>query len=125
MRLHTIFKLKCPKCYKGNLFTNHGLFVVKEIRKMNRNCSHCSQDFKIEPNFYSAASWIKYPIILLIVVHLVLSVIALNTMYGLSLKILIPIFMAVCLAIQVPIIRISKAVLINLTLNFIGDSKKA
>ncbi|MCD0475746.1 DUF983 domain-containing protein [Flavobacterium sp. EDS] len=92
---------------------------------MNRNCSHCSQDFKIEPNFYSAASWIKYPIILLIVVHLVLSVIALNTMYGLSLKILIPIFMVICLAIQVPIIRISKAVLINLTLNFIGDSKKA
>ncbi len=125
MRLHTIFKLKCPKCYKGNLFTNQGLFVVKEIRKMNKNCTHCNQDFKIEPNFYSAASWIKYPIILIIVVHLILSVIGLNTVYGLSLKILIPIFMVICLAIQVPIIRISKAVLINLTLNFIGDNKKS
>lgn len=125
MRLHTIFKLKCPKCYKGNLFTNQGLFVVKEIRKMNKNCTHCNQDFKIEPNFYSAASWIKYPIILIIVIHLILSVIGLNTVYGLSLKILIPIFMVICLAIQVPIIRISKAVLINLTLNFIGDNKKA
>jgi uncharacterized protein (DUF983 family) len=125
MRLHTIFKLKCPKCYKGNLFTNQGLFVVKEIRKMNKNCTHCNQDFKIEPNFYSAASWIKYPIILIIVIHLILSVIGLNTVYGLSLKILIPIFMVICLAIQVPIIRISKAVLINLTLNFIGDNKKS
>jgi uncharacterized protein (DUF983 family) len=92
---------------------------------MNKNCSHCNQDFKIEPNFYSAASWIKYPIILIIVVHLIFSVIALNTMYELSLKILIPIFMIIYLAIQVPIIRISKAVLINLTLNFIGDNKKS
>jgi uncharacterized protein (DUF983 family) len=124
MKLYTIFKLKCPKCYIGNLFTNQGLFVVKEIRKMNRNCSHCNQDFKIEPNFYSAALWIKYPIILIIVVHLILLVIALNSMYGLSLKIQIPIFIIICLAMQVPIIRISKAVLINLTLNFIGDNKK-
>jgi uncharacterized protein (DUF983 family) len=124
-KLYNLIKLKCPKCHKGNLFTKGGLFVVNKIYEMHKKCLHCNQDFKIESNYYSVVSWINYPIIAVVFIHLIVSMIALHEMYELPLKILIPIFMIIGITILIPIIRISRAVLIYLTVNFIqGNQKK-
>lgn len=125
LKLSTIFKLKCPKCHKGNLFTKPGLLVVKEIHKINKKCANCNEDFKIEPDYYSVALWINYPIMLLIYIHLIFLIVALNGTYEVTLKVLIPIAILICLLIQIPIMRISKAVLLYLTINFIRDNKKS
>jgi len=62
-KLYSIVKLKCPRCQAGNLFVDPKLFVFQIILEMPTECSHCGQDFRIEPGFYTAALWISYPII--------------------------------------------------------------
>lgn len=124
LRLYSIFKLRCPRCYKGNLFINPGLFVIRGILKMPANCKECNQDFKIEPGFYSAALWISYPIVLLIFIPLIFLIILLNERYGFSFEVLIPIFTIICLVLQIPIMRLSRAILIHMTINYFRADKK-
>lgn len=71
IRLHYIVKLKCPRCQKGDLFTNPGLLVFKDVLKMPERCPNCNQDFKIEPGYYSAALWISYPLVLILFIPLI------------------------------------------------------
>lgn len=123
LRLYYIFKLKCPRCYKGNLFTNSGLFVTKRILKMPEKCKYCNQDFSIEPDFYSSASWISYPIVVFIYMPLIFLSIGLNQRYRFSLEILIPIFTIVCLVLQIPIARLSRAILIHMAINYFQSGK--
>ena len=123
-KLYNIFSLKCPRCYKGNLFTNPGLFVVKSILKMPNRCSHCHQDFRIEPGFYSASLWISYPIVLILFVPLIFLGFILKETYSLSFELVIGLFMVVCLALQIPIMRISRALLLHLTIHYMGGENK-
>ena len=113
-----IIKLKCPRCHRGNLFINPGLFVLTEILKMPDHCPECQQDFKIEPGFYTAALWISYPIVLTVFVPLVFFGIMMNEHYLISYLIIIPLLTLVCLILQIPIMRLSRAILINLTIGF-------
>lgn len=113
-----IFKLKCPRCHRGSLFTKCGLFVTTDILKMPGQCCKCHQDFKIEPGFYTAALWISYPIVLAVFVPLVLLGYMVNEKYLISYKIIIPLLTSICLLLQIPIMRLSRAILINLTIKF-------
>ncbi|MEA9415823.1 MULTISPECIES: DUF983 domain-containing protein [unclassified Flavobacterium] len=124
IKLYNIFKLKCPRCYKGNLFTNRGLFVFNKILDMPQNCSHCNQDFKIEPGFYSAALWISYPIVLIVFIPLLFLGLYLNENYEISFKILLPVLVILCFLLQIPIMRISRAILIHLTINYVQGGKR-
>ena len=54
-----IFKLKCPSCNKGDLFTASGLNFSK-LGKMPDQCVVCGQDFKIEVGFYWGALYVAY-----------------------------------------------------------------
>lgn len=123
-KLYNIFLLKCPRCYKGNLFTNPGLFVFKSILKMPERCSHCHQDFRIEPGFYSASLWISYPIVLILFVPVIFFGFILKETYMFSFGIVIGLFMAICLALQIPIMRISRALLLHLTIQYMGGGNK-
>lgn len=124
VQLYHIFKLKCPRCHKGNLFTNPGLFVMSRFLKMPENCKNCKQDFKIEPGFYSTALWIGFPIVLIVFVPVLFLGLYLNENYEISLMVVLPIFLILCFALQIPIMRISRAILLHLTFNYFGGHKK-
>ncbi|WP_157494924.1 DUF983 domain-containing protein [Flavobacterium sp. KJJ] len=95
-KLYNIFLLKCPRCYKGNLFTNPGLFVFKSILKMPERCPQCNQDFRIEPGFYSAALWISYPIVLILFVPMIFVGLILKEAYTISLGMALGFFIIIC-----------------------------
>lgn len=120
-KLYSVLNLKCPRCQNGDLFYNAGLFVCTRVLDMPERCPHCNQDFKIEPGYYSAALWISYPIVLILFIPFIFLGISLNEMYTISFRILFPIFIIICLFLQVPIMRLSRAILINMTVKFRGN----
>ena len=65
---YSIQKLKCPRCHEGDLFVNPTFFVYKKMLEMPNKCTICGQDFVIEPGFYTAALWISYPILLIVII---------------------------------------------------------
>jgi uncharacterized protein (DUF983 family) len=116
-KLYSIIKLKCPRCQIGNLFSNTNFFVFKEALVMPNSCPHCKQDFKIEPGFYTAALWISYPIVLIVFIPLVVFGFLLDNLQ-LFFKFLLPFFVLLILMVQVPIMRISRAILINISVDY-------
>ncbi len=54
----SIFKSKCPKCRKGDLFTKP--FDIKKPLDMPRNCEVCGQRTEPEPGFYFGAMFLSY-----------------------------------------------------------------
>ena len=65
-QIHSIIKLKCPKCRQGDLFIKKGLFRYNLILDMPEHCSVCQQKFEIEPGFWIGALWTSYPIVIAI-----------------------------------------------------------
>ena len=116
-KLYSILKLKCPRCQIGNLFKNSGFFVFTEILEMPDKCSHCKQGFKIEPGFYSAALWISYPIVLITFIPLVILGFSLDSINGVF-RYVYPLIVLFIFFLQIPIMRISRAVLLNMTIDY-------
>jgi uncharacterized protein (DUF983 family) len=123
-KLYNIFSLKCPRCYQGNLFIKPGLLVFKSILKMPERCPHCNQDFRIEPGFYSASLWISYPIVLILFVPMIFFGFILKEAYSLSFEIMLAFFIIICFGLQIPIMRISRALLLHFTIHYVGSGKK-
>lgn len=46
----SIFSNKCPRCRKGNLFVNRGIFPLGQCLKMNKTCTNCDQRLIYETN---------------------------------------------------------------------------
>ena len=116
-KLYSILKLKCPRCQIGNLFNNPGLFVFSRVLEMPDKCSHCKQDFKIEPGFYSAALWISYPIVLATFIPLVLLGFSLNSIHSFF-KFIYPLLIVFSFMLQIPLMRIARAALLNITVDY-------
>ena len=116
-KLYSILKLKCPRCQIGNLFNNPGLFVFSRILEMPDKCPHCKQDFKVESGFYSAALWISYPIVLIIFVPLIILGFSLDSINDFF-KFLYPFIILFSFMLQVPLMRIARAVLLNMTIDY-------
>jgi uncharacterized protein (DUF983 family) len=122
--LVNIFRLKCPRCHKGGLFTVPGLFVMNKSLAMPEKCPHCHQDFKIEPGFYSAALWISYPIVVALLVLLLFIGYYLHEGLRVPFEVLLPLLTILCFLLQVPIMRIARAILINITIAYKDDEMK-
>ncbi|NCP07136.1 MAG: DUF983 domain-containing protein [Flavobacteriales bacterium] len=116
-KLYSILKLKCPRCQIGNLFSNPGLFVFSRILEMPDRCAHCKQDFKLEPGFYTAALWISYPMVLIIFIPLILLGFSLDDIHSFF-KFLYPIIIILAFVLQIPLMRIARAILLNMTIDF-------
>ena len=116
-KLYSILKLKCPRCQIGNLFSNSGWFVSHRILEMPDKCPHCKQDFKLEPGYYTAALWISYPIVILIYVPTIILGFSLDDIHGFF-KYLYPLVVIFSLLLQIPIMRISRAILLNMTIDY-------
>jgi uncharacterized protein (DUF983 family) len=116
-KLYSILKLKCPRCQIGNLFSNPGLIVFSKILEMPDKCPHCKQDFKQEPGFYTAALWISYPMVLIIFVPLIIMGYSLNSINEFF-KFLYPLIILFSFMLQIPLMRVARAILQNMTIDF-------
>ncbi|MGM5470254.1 DUF983 domain-containing protein [Flavobacteriaceae bacterium LMO-SS05] len=116
-KLYSVLKLKCPRCQTGNLFSNPGLFVFSRILEMPDKCLHCKQNFKLEPGFYTAALWISYPIVLIIFVPLIVLGFSLDDVSGFF-KIIYPFIIIISFVLQIPLMRIARAILLNLSIDY-------
>jgi uncharacterized protein (DUF983 family) len=114
---YSILKLKCPRCHEGDLFVNNRLFAFKKLLVMPDRCAHCNQDYYIEPGFYSAALWISYPIELLLIIPTIFSGLIMDNSHQVF-QILFPALVVLLFALQVPIMRISRAILLNITVAY-------
>ena len=64
--LLSIFKNKCPRCRRGDLYQNKGSFRLKGLMKMNDHCPVCAQPFDMEPGFYYGTNMISYALAVII-----------------------------------------------------------
>jgi uncharacterized protein (DUF983 family) len=55
-----VFKMKCPRCHEGNLFTTPNPYQLKALTTMPERCSHCGQPFQLEPSFYYGSMYVSY-----------------------------------------------------------------
>ncbi|MGS2740215.1 DUF983 domain-containing protein [Sinomicrobium sp. M5D2P17] len=101
----------------GNLFSNPGLFVFSRILEMPDKCPHCKQDFKLEPGFYTAALWISYPIVLIIFIPLILLGFLLDSIDSFF-KFLSPFIILFSFMLQIPLMPIARAILLNMIINY-------
>ena len=59
MNWSAILHLKCPRCYKGNMF-QYPWFQIFKFARMNKRCPVCDQSFEPEPGFYFGAMYFSY-----------------------------------------------------------------
>jgi uncharacterized protein (DUF983 family) len=61
--LWSIFTNKCPRCRRGDMFTNKSAYrklLLKHIFAMPDVCAECGQKFDLEPGFWYGTSYVSY-----------------------------------------------------------------
>lgn len=114
-KLYSVVRLKCPRCHQGNLFTKSNPYSFKDSMHMPDRCPVCNQDFKIEPGFYIGALWTSFPIVifLMTILSVVLLVVVRMDMNWFFVAITL-----ILLALQPMIIRLARAIWINIFVDF-------
>jgi hypothetical protein len=80
--MSSIFKNKCTRCRKGNLFQYSNAYDFKNMMKMNEYCSECGQPLEPEVGFYYGTGFVSYGLSVMICV---LSFVAWIATIGISL----------------------------------------
>lgn len=116
-KIYSIINLKCPRCHHGNLFVFDNSYNLKHMLDMPPQCPICQQDFKMEPGFYSGALWTSYPIVVLLMIIIGVSI---DKLFNLSILLNFIIISLVILMLQPIIMRIGRAIWINLFVKYRG-----
>lgn len=116
-KLYSILNFKCPRCHRGDLFTNRNPYKLKHTLDMPAQCPVCHQDFKMEPGFYSGALWTSYPIV---VVLMIVFWLLIDQVFMLSITGIFLIVALLILMLQPVIMRIGRAIWINLFVRYRG-----
>ena len=88
---------------------------------MPDRCPVCGQDFQIEPGFYIGALWTSFPIV--IVIMALLSILLL-VYFKMDLNWFFVAITVILFLLQPIIIRLGRAIWINVFVKFEGKSKK-
>lgn len=56
----SILTMKCPRCRRGPLFTNHSAYNFKHTFSMHDKCEVCRQQFDMEPGFWYGTGYVSY-----------------------------------------------------------------
>jgi len=59
-RTVALFSIKCPRCYKGNMFVSSNIYSWTKGDLMPDKCSCCGQAMRLETGFYFGAMYISY-----------------------------------------------------------------
>ena len=116
----SIVHLKCPRCQRGNLFSVSNAYDFNKMLDMPHQCTVCQQDFVIEPGFYTGALWISYPIVVLVTLPISLTLLF-NYHFSILPALLVP--FAILFALQPLIMRYSRAIWINVVVNYDPKTK--
>ncbi|RZJ89305.1 MAG: DUF983 domain-containing protein [Chryseobacterium sp.] len=60
-KLSAIINHKCPRCRKGDMYTNS--MFSWHYHRMREHCPTCGLKFEIEPGFFYAAMYVSYVLI--------------------------------------------------------------
>ncbi len=112
--LYSVFKNKCPKCNEGDFFKDNNPLHLKNVMKMNTNCSQCGFKYEIEPSFFYGAMYISYGLTvgLSIITFIILYLIGLNLLH-----IFIGIFIALVLFTPFSL-RLSRLIYSNIFISY-------
>lgn len=116
-KIYSVLYLKCPKCNEGDLFLCKNPYNYKLFDKMPDKCPVCNEDFVREIGFYWGAMMVSHATTTLIavIVHSIVHI-----FYGWDIWPNIIAFLAV-FSILIPIIfRSSRAIWINIFVNYNG-----
>lgn len=80
--VRSILRNKCPRCRRGDLFSNRNPYDLRKSLKMPETCPVCGQVFEIEVGFYYGTGFVSYA---LAVAVSVASFIAWKVIIGMSL----------------------------------------
>lgn len=69
-RFQALAACKCPACRVGKLFSGK-TYDFNTFEDINKTCSHCGQDFVIEPGFYLAGTYIAYGFYVMVIMSIV------------------------------------------------------
>jgi hypothetical protein len=61
--LWSLFAMKCPRCRRGNMFTNsnaYGSFKLSNIMDMPEFCPECKQRYDLEQGFWYGTGYVSY-----------------------------------------------------------------
>ena len=61
--LWSVFAMKCPRCRRGEMFTNKSAYKnlrLKSIFDMPDVCEVCGQKYDMEPGFWYGTSYVSY-----------------------------------------------------------------
>ncbi len=117
-KYYSIINLKCPRCQKGDLFKTSNAYNLLHMLDMPDSCPVCQQDFVKEPGFYSGALWVSYPIVIII---MLVACLCLYFIAGLPFMYVMGGALLILLALQPLIMRYSRAIWINLFVDFKGN----
>lgn len=98
-------------------FMRHSRVVFTGVLEMPHKCSHCKQGIKLEPRFYTAALWISYQTSVFNFYPNNPIRIFIGSWNGFF-KIICPLLIHFSFVLQIPIIRISRAILLNMTIDY-------
>ena len=63
--LFSIFRNKCPRCRRGDMFKEKNPYKLKSVLQMNERCPVCGQPLDMEPGFYYGTNMISYALAVL------------------------------------------------------------
>jgi len=122
--IKSLFKLKCPNCRKGNMFTNNSIFPLNKMLDMPERCSECGLKYELETGFWFGTGYISYAISVGLIV--VMAVIFAFT-YGFSFNdnsifVFLALAVSVMALLQPILMRFSRALYIRLFVKY-GDGQ--
>ena len=63
--LWSVLTMKCPRCRRGDMFTNsnpYKKFSLSYIFEMPEKCEVCGQKFDLEPGFWYGTGYVSYAV---------------------------------------------------------------
>jgi len=58
--LWSLFTMKCPRCRRGQMFTNNNSWNLKKVFSMHARCPECGQPYELEPGFWYGTGYVSY-----------------------------------------------------------------
>jgi uncharacterized protein (DUF983 family) len=66
--LASIFQNKCPRCRKGQMYTNKSILPLKQMMDMPEECPVCGQKMELHTGFYFGTGYVSYALSVAVVV---------------------------------------------------------
>jgi uncharacterized protein (DUF983 family) len=124
--LMSIVQYKCPRCRKGDMYTQKYIWPLKKMLDMPEVCNNCGQKFELENGFYFGTGYVSYG---LSVAFFIAYFVAYLLLFGLSIydnSILTCLFtgIGILVLMQPWLMRISRALYLSMFVKYQKKSPK-